>query len=494
MMCPMSVDHSRALNTNSPLSSRNRSTSSGCHGYMCSVSATPVSPTAFACSASRLGEMSLSIEPTMVCICVSTIVPIRTLSACFYHSADRCRRLPAPSMKPRTLPARGHASVRGIRSAPEEYHNAYVRRKRTAVARSSPSGSVIAPAMCQNAAAMRRRGRPPHPDVLTPREWEVLALVREGCTNDQIAERLGITLDGAKYHVSQILAKLGVSSREEAAAWRREQRPWWTRLATLPFAARLVGAAVALAAIAGLGLLAWGVVVTTDSDNSLQPLATSTPSFSRPARLVWESTGEYRTEHAGIGLTVLTYHVNWAHIQIQYAFDHSGALRTSPQTITLTDDLGQSYEVIGNSVLDTVLGVTAGVLTTEPYKGQGAAFTLTVTNMTRLADNESPPEPVPGTWSVTFIENQEPGKPVTYTQGGRIAPEIMTAGDLTLAVAGPPGGRFIKLIVGRAGQESAIYAVITDVFARPLTEAEFRRRAGDFPPPGEQPVITPTPR
>ena len=27
---------------------------------------------------------------------------------------------------------------------------------------------------------MKRRGRPPHPDVLTPREWEVHALLREG--------------------------------------------------------------------------------------------------------------------------------------------------------------------------------------------------------------------------------------------------------------------------------------------------------------------------
>ena len=66
---------------------------------------------------------------------------------------------------------------------------------------------------------MGKGGRPPHPDILTPREREVLELLRERLTNDQIAERLGITLDGAKYHVSEILSKLGVGSREEAAAW-----------------------------------------------------------------------------------------------------------------------------------------------------------------------------------------------------------------------------------------------------------------------------------
>ncbi|MEO8458858.1 MAG: LuxR C-terminal-related transcriptional regulator, partial [Chloroflexota bacterium] len=38
---------------------------------------------------------------------------------------------------------------------------------------------------------MGQRGRPRHPELLTLREQEVLALVREGLTNEQIAERLG---------------------------------------------------------------------------------------------------------------------------------------------------------------------------------------------------------------------------------------------------------------------------------------------------------------
>ena len=56
-----------------------------------------------------------------------------------------------------------------------------------------------------------------HPDELTPREREVFDLLRLGLTNEEIAERLGISLDGAKYHVSQILSKLGVATRTEAA-------------------------------------------------------------------------------------------------------------------------------------------------------------------------------------------------------------------------------------------------------------------------------------
>lgn len=89
------------------------------------------------------------------------------------------------------------------------------------------AGSVIRPYPMYANPAMSRRGRPPHPDILTPREWEVLDLLRESLTNQQIAVRLGITPNGAKYHVSEILTKIGVGTREGATAWRPERRPWW---------------------------------------------------------------------------------------------------------------------------------------------------------------------------------------------------------------------------------------------------------------------------
>lgn len=70
---------------------------------------------------------------------------------------------------------------------------------------------------------MSERGRPKHPEILTPRQREVLELVREGLTNPQIGERLGISTDGAKWHVKEILWKLDVPSREEAAEWPGEE-------------------------------------------------------------------------------------------------------------------------------------------------------------------------------------------------------------------------------------------------------------------------------
>ena len=83
---------------------------------------------------------------------------------------------------------------------------------------------------------MARRGRPPHPDILTPREWEVLALLRQGLSNPEIGERLDITRRGARWHVSEIISKLGVTDRRAAAAWRPSRRVWW-KVAALAFLA-----------------------------------------------------------------------------------------------------------------------------------------------------------------------------------------------------------------------------------------------------------------
>jgi DNA-binding CsgD family transcriptional regulator len=62
-------------------------------------------------------------------------------------------------------------------------------------------------------------------EVLTAREAEVAALVAEGHSNGEIGRRLYISTKTASVHVSNILAKLGMSSRAEIAAWvARHQR------------------------------------------------------------------------------------------------------------------------------------------------------------------------------------------------------------------------------------------------------------------------------
>lgn len=59
---------------------------------------------------------------------------------------------------------------------------------------------------------------------LTPREREVLRLVADGRTNRQIAEELFISVKTAGAHVSNIPAKLGVTSRVQAATTAHRHR------------------------------------------------------------------------------------------------------------------------------------------------------------------------------------------------------------------------------------------------------------------------------
>ena len=58
---------------------------------------------------------------------------------------------------------------------------------------------------------------------LTRREREVAALIARGLTNRQIAEELFIAERTADTHVEHILAKLGLGSRTQVAAWVVEQ-------------------------------------------------------------------------------------------------------------------------------------------------------------------------------------------------------------------------------------------------------------------------------
>lgn len=64
------------------------------------------------------------------------------------------------------------------------------------------------------------RGRPRHPDRLTPAEWRIANAVRHGMSNGEIRRRLGVSLDAVKYHVSNVLGKLGLETRADLRHWR----------------------------------------------------------------------------------------------------------------------------------------------------------------------------------------------------------------------------------------------------------------------------------
>jgi DNA-binding NarL/FixJ family response regulator len=74
------------------------------------------------------------------------------------------------------------------------------------------------PAVAKLLAATLRAPRPAI-DTLTAREREVLALIASGASNRLIAQQLGVSERTARTHMSNILAKLQLSSRTQAALW-----------------------------------------------------------------------------------------------------------------------------------------------------------------------------------------------------------------------------------------------------------------------------------
>ena len=79
-------------------------------------------------------------------------------------------------------------------------------------------GSLLAPAV-----AARFLDSLNDPDGLTTRQTEVLKLIATGLLNKEIADRLYISERTVKFHVSEILAKLGAGNRTEAVAIATEK-------------------------------------------------------------------------------------------------------------------------------------------------------------------------------------------------------------------------------------------------------------------------------
>jgi DNA-binding NarL/FixJ family response regulator len=89
--------------------------------------------------------------------------------------------------------------------------------------RAAVAGEVRLDPAVAAALALSMRTPPSAVESLTPREREVITLVAEGRTNREIGRRLGVAERTARTHVSNILAKLGLASRTQAAMWAVRQ-------------------------------------------------------------------------------------------------------------------------------------------------------------------------------------------------------------------------------------------------------------------------------
>lgn len=96
--------------------------------------------------------------------------------------------------------------------------NASIHDMATAIRAAAQGQSTLSPEA--TLALIRASTQPATPKLdLKEREMEVLALMVEGLTNPQMAERLSLSLSTIKFYVSEILSKLGVESRTEAVAY-----------------------------------------------------------------------------------------------------------------------------------------------------------------------------------------------------------------------------------------------------------------------------------
>jgi NarL family two-component system response regulator LiaR len=84
-------------------------------------------------------------------------------------------------------------------------------------------GMHVLPRSAAATAGAEERFDLPAPDLLTPREADVLELLQRGLTNAQIAHELSIGVETVRTHARNIYSKLGISKRRDLARFGRAE-------------------------------------------------------------------------------------------------------------------------------------------------------------------------------------------------------------------------------------------------------------------------------
>ena len=134
---------------------------------------------------------------------------------------DAMAAVKAASPRTRIVVFSAYAGEERVATAFERGADSYVLKgtpsdELVAVVRSVAQGGTRIPA--EIAEQLARAVRTPRRDRLTEREREILALLADGLPNRAVAERLGIAERTVKFHVGEILARLGATNRAQAVA------------------------------------------------------------------------------------------------------------------------------------------------------------------------------------------------------------------------------------------------------------------------------------
>ena len=141
---------------------------------------------------------------------------------------EAIRRLADRGERPRTIALTTYADDASVLGALRAGARGYLTKDagaeeiRAAVEAVARGEAALDPAVQHHVLAALKEPEPQAqnlPDGLTPREAEVLALIAEGLTNAEIADRLVVSAATVKTHVNHIFAKAGVRDRAQAVVY-----------------------------------------------------------------------------------------------------------------------------------------------------------------------------------------------------------------------------------------------------------------------------------
>ena len=189
-----------------------------------------------------------------------------------------------------------------------------------------------------------RRGRPLHRHAITPAEWRVLDLLRRGLTNKQIADRLDISPDGVKFHISNMLGKLYLESRFELAHWTRKGE------GMMRFKSHRYRGHEDLETMVGLiakSRRANGPKICTDISQGYFYLAHSAPSPNRvnPDIRLWTNESDEPVGYVWFDATYSSLQVHPLHLGSGVAVEMLDWLEDQPRA---SSGDGQSKQVLGH--------------------------------------------------------------------------------------------------------------------------------------------------